>query len=133
MVDEDGTQLAFGFTQDVLKRFFHMLFGVGESDDPDGGGLPDILEIEFGDGDVELAAEAVFEAADDLALVLERMRVGEAEFESEQANGHLNEVQRTRVQSTRASASRISETCSAHAEANFNDGRRTGLPRLLRR
>jgi hypothetical protein len=65
-----------------------MLFGVGESDDTDGGGLPDILETDFGDGDVEFAAQAIPEAADDLALVLERVSVRETEFESEQAYGH---------------------------------------------
>ncbi len=55
------------------------------------------------------------------------------EFEGEEAYGHLKEVQRTRVQSTSASASRISETCSALAEANFSDGRQYRLGQLLLR
>jgi hypothetical protein len=102
VVDEDRTKLAFGLAQDVLKRFFHVLLSIGESDDPDGGGLPNILKVEFGDGDVEFAAEAVFETADDLALVLERVRVGEAKFESEQAYGHLKKYNVPEYKSTSA-------------------------------
>jgi hypothetical protein len=89
VVDQDGAEDAFGFAQDVLQGFFHVLFGVGESDDADGGGLPHVVEVEFGDGDVEFAAETVFEAAEDLPLVLKRVRVREAEFENEQAYGHI--------------------------------------------
>ena len=66
-----------------------MLLGIGERDDADGGGLPDVVEVEFSDGDVEFAAETVFEAAKDLALVLEGVRVRETEFENEQAYGHF--------------------------------------------
>jgi hypothetical protein len=88
MVDQDGAEDAFGFAQDVLQGLFHMLFGIGESDDADGGGLPDVMEVEFRDGDVEFAAETVFEAAKDLAFVLERVRVRETEFENKQAYGH---------------------------------------------
>jgi hypothetical protein len=89
VVDQDGAEDAFGFAQDVLQGFFHVLLGIGESDDADGRGLPDVVEVEFGDGDVEFAAETVFEAAKDLALVLKGVRVWEAEFENEQAYGHI--------------------------------------------
>jgi hypothetical protein len=33
MVDQDGAEEAFSFAQDMLQRFFHVLLGVGESDD----------------------------------------------------------------------------------------------------
>jgi len=52
-------------------------------DDSDGDLVPAVRGIEFGDGDVEGGAEAVFQAADDLALVFERLRVLNAEFEGE--------------------------------------------------
>ncbi len=89
MIYQDGAQQAFGFAQDVLQGLFDVLFGIGESDDADGGGLPDVLKIQFGDGDVEFAAEAVLEAAEDLALVLKGVGIREAEFESEEAYGHF--------------------------------------------
>ncbi len=100
MIYQDSAQDAVGFGQDVLQRFFYVLLGVGECDDADGGGLPDIVEIEFGDGDIEFAAEAVFEAAEDLALVLEGASVGDVEFESEEAYGHSKKynAQRYKVQ-----------------------------------
>ncbi len=62
-------QDAVRFGQDALQRFFHVLLGVGEGDYADGGGLPDVMKIQLGDGDVEFAAETVFQAAEDLALV----------------------------------------------------------------
>ena len=81
VVDEDGAQLALGFAEDTLQGFFDVLLGVGEGDDADGGGMPNVVKIEFGDGDVEFAAEACFEAAEDLALVLEGVGVGELKVE----------------------------------------------------
>jgi hypothetical protein len=74
----------------VLQGFFHVLLGIGESDDADGGRLPNVVEVEFSDGDIEFVAETVFEAAKDLTLVLERVRVWQAEFENEQAYGHCH-------------------------------------------
>jgi hypothetical protein len=90
VVDQDGAEEAFSFAEDVLQRFFHVLLRIGESDDADGGGLPDVVEVHFSYGDVEFAAEAVLEAANDLALILERVGVWEPEFESKQANGHFS-------------------------------------------
>jgi hypothetical protein len=89
VIDQDRAEEAFGFAQDVLQGFFHVLLGVRESDDADGGGLPDVVEVELSYGNVEFAAETVFEAAKDLTLVLEGVRVWEAEFENKQAYGHF--------------------------------------------
>src|ERR1051325_6302452 len=72
----------------MLQGFFHMLLGIGQSDNANGGGLPDRVKIQFGDGDIKFMTETILEAADHLALILEGMRVGKAEFESEQAYGH---------------------------------------------
>jgi len=73
-----------------LQGFFDVLFGVGEGNDADGGGLPNVVKIEFGDGDIELAAQAGFEAAENLALVLEGVGVGELQVEEEEAYGHFS-------------------------------------------
>ena len=88
MVDEDGAEDALGLGEDVLQRFFDVLFSVGEGDDADGGGLPDVVEVEFGDGDVEFAAQAGFEAAEDLTLVLEGVGVGDLQVEEEESYRH---------------------------------------------
>jgi hypothetical protein len=88
VIDEDGAEDALGFGEDVLEGFFDVLLGVGEGDNADGGGLPNVVEIKFGNGDVEFAAETVLEAAEDLALVLEGMGVGELQFEEEETHGH---------------------------------------------
>jgi hypothetical protein len=88
MIDEDGAENALSFGQDMLEGLFDVLFGVGEGNDADGGGLPDVVKIEFGDGDVEFVAEAGFEASEDLPLVLEGVGVGELQFEEEEAYGH---------------------------------------------
>ncbi len=69
MIYQGTAQDAVRFGQDVLQRFFHVLLGVGEGNYADGGGLPDVMKIQLGDGDVEFAAETVFQAAKDLALV----------------------------------------------------------------
>jgi hypothetical protein len=69
VIYQGAAQDAVRFGQNVLQRFFHVLLGVGEGDYADGGGLPDVMKIQLGDGDVEFAAETVFQAAEDLALV----------------------------------------------------------------
>ena len=88
VVDEDGSEDALSFAQNALQGFLDVLFGVGEGHDADGGRLPDVVEVEFSDGDVEFAAEASFEAAQDLPLVLEGVGVGELQIEEEEAYGH---------------------------------------------
>jgi len=59
---------------------------VGDGNHTDRGLIPEVGGVELGDGDVEGGAQLVFEAADNLALVLERLRVLDAEFEGEGAD-----------------------------------------------
>jgi len=68
-----------------------MLLGVGERNDANGGRLPDIVKIQLGHGDVEFAAEAILEAAKDLALVLEGASVRDVEFQRQQTDRHGGE------------------------------------------
>src|ERR1051326_5717283 len=72
----------------MLQGFFHMLLGIGQSDNANGGGLPDVVKIQFGDGVFKFITETTLGAGGPLRLFLEGMRVGKAEFESEQAYGH---------------------------------------------
>ena len=45
--------------------------------------------IELGDGDVETRAQPVLQAAQHLPLVLERMRVGNVNFQGQETDRHL--------------------------------------------
>jgi hypothetical protein len=83
VVDQDRAEDTLGFGQDVLERLFYVLFGIRKRDDADGGTLPHVMKIELGDSDVEFAAETVFEATEDLALVLQRVCVGNLELQDE--------------------------------------------------
>ena len=51
--------------------------------------LPKVLVLELGDGHVEVSAQPVFQAAQDLAFVLEGLRVGDLNFQGEEANRHF--------------------------------------------
>ena len=81
MVDQDWTKDALRFAQDLLQGFLHVLLGVGKRDDANGGALPDVVKIELRNGDVEFAAQAVLEAAENLALVLQRTGMRDVQFE----------------------------------------------------
>ena len=62
---------------------------IGDRDGGDDGTLPGIEAVDFGDGDVEAIAEAVFEAFDDVAFVFEGVRVFDVDFEGEDTDdGH---------------------------------------------
>lgn len=65
----------------VFHQAFEIAAGVRDGNDAEGGVIPEIGGIEFGDGDVEGSAQAVFEATHDLALVLEGVGSFDAEFE----------------------------------------------------
>ena len=60
----------------------------GDGDDAEGGGLPCDGFVELGNRDVEALAQLILQRADDLAAVLERLRVFDAEFEGEMGYGH---------------------------------------------
>ena len=71
MIGEIAAKLLFAIFEDVAERLFDEAGLIGEGDDADYGGLPIIVMFEFGDGYVEAMAEAIFEAAENLALVFE--------------------------------------------------------------
>lgn len=91
MIDQDRAENTLGFGQNVLQGFFHVLLGIGESDHANGGRLPDIVKIQLGHGDVEFAAEAILEAAKDLALVLEGASVRDVKLQCQQTDWHGGE------------------------------------------
>ena len=62
---------------------------VGDADYAQRGALPQVRMVEFGDRHVEGRAQAVLQAAHHLALVFERLRVFDAQFQGEKSN-HRN-------------------------------------------
>ena len=64
-----------------------LLFG-REGDDADHRPLPDILMIQFRNRNIELKPQLVLQAAQHLALILQRLRIGNMQFQSEQSYGH---------------------------------------------
>src|SRR5512144_180257 len=60
-----------------------------DRDHAEAGPLPEVVELDLGDGHV-LAARPVLEAVQDAALVLQRMGVGKEEVERQDADDHRN-------------------------------------------
>jgi len=88
MIDQRAAKNTLRFGEHVLQRFLDVLLGIRQCDDAHSGALPDIVKIKLRDGDVELAAQTILEAAENLALVLQGTSVRDVQFESQQANGH---------------------------------------------
>src|SRR5271154_4356391 len=65
-----------------------MLFFVGKRDDADHRPLPHIMILQLRHRNIELAAQFVFQAAQHLPLVLQRLRVGNVQLEGEETNRH---------------------------------------------
>jgi len=73
MIDQSAAEKSFGIFQDTLQRVFDETGLIGQRYNSDGEALPEILMLEFGDGDIEFLAQAIFQAAQNLPLILERM------------------------------------------------------------
>ena len=86
-IDEGAAEEPSGLAFGLFEYLGGALAGTGDGDDGDEGVLPDVLEVDFGDGDVVGAAEAVLEAEDVVAFFLEGVAVFEAKFEGEDADG----------------------------------------------
>jgi hypothetical protein len=79
---------AAGGALDLFNEAVEVVARAGDGDDAESGGLPRDGFVELGDGDVEALAQLIFQRADDLAAVLEGLRVLDAEFEGELGYGH---------------------------------------------
>jgi hypothetical protein len=67
-----------------------MLLGVGQRDYANSRALPDIVKVELSNRDVELAAQTILQATQNLALVLQGAGVGNVQFKRQQTNWHSN-------------------------------------------
>jgi hypothetical protein len=92
MVDQVTAQHIFGLGEDGLQGLLEVRGIIRQADDADLGTLPGVLVIEFGDGDVETRAEAVLQAAQDLAFVFKGVGVRDEDFQSQQTNRHGSQL-----------------------------------------
>ncbi len=87
--DERAAGDAVGVAFDGLQDLFGADLFAGDGDGGKARALPGVVEIGFGDGDVVAGAEAVLQAFDQVALVLEGVGAFDMEFQSEYADhGH---------------------------------------------
>src|SRR5579864_9025905 len=92
MVDEVAAEHIFRFRKDGLQRLLEVRGIVREGDDAHLSALPGFLVIEFGDGHVEARAEAVLQAAQNLAFVFKGMRVRDEDFQRQQTDRHERQL-----------------------------------------
>src|SRR5438309_7803070 len=83
VVDEVAAENIFSLLKDGLQRLLEMRGIIGKADHAHLGTLPGVVVIEFGDGYVEAGAETVFQAAQNLAFVLQGVRFGDVDFEGQ--------------------------------------------------
>lgn len=81
MIDQAAAEKSFGIFQDALQRVFYETGLIGQSYHSDGETLPQILMFHFGDGHIEFFTQAIFQAAQNLPLILERMCFRKIDFE----------------------------------------------------
>ena len=68
---------------DLLQLAGQVAVGTGDNRDSDGGTVPDFTGIQLRDRQVEGVAEAILEGADDLAAILDRLRVWNLDLEGQ--------------------------------------------------
>jgi len=73
MIDQAAAQKSFGVFQNALQRVFYKAGLIGERYDSYREALPQVLMFHFGDCDVEFFAQPIFQATQNLPLILERM------------------------------------------------------------
>jgi hypothetical protein len=85
----------------LLHEASEIVARAGDADDAKRRALPKIALFELRDRYVEAAAQLVFQTAQHLALVFERMRALNAELEGERGNGHVQMLMHRRKQERR--------------------------------
>jgi hypothetical protein len=73
MIDQAAAQKSFGIFQDALQRVFYEPGLIGERYYSYREALPEILMLDFSDGDIEFFPQPIFQATQHLPLILERM------------------------------------------------------------
>src|SRR2546430_11145288 len=65
-----------------------MLFFIRNRDNPDDRSLPGVLMLQLRHGHIEIPPQLILQAAQNLPLVLERLRVRDMQLEGEQTDRH---------------------------------------------
>jgi len=77
---------ARGLSLHVFHQSIEIVARIGDADDADGGSIPQATGIEFGNGDVKAGAQTIFQTAQHLPLVFERLRCFDVQFEGEKGD-----------------------------------------------
>jgi len=75
-----------GGTLHVLHQSVEIVARIGDAHDADSRAVPYGAGVEFRDRDIETAAQPVFQAAQNLPLILERLRRFDVKFEREESD-----------------------------------------------
>jgi len=70
----------------LLHLTVEIVARVRDADYADRGAIPEFGAVKLGNGDVEAGAQAIFQAADDLAPVFDGLRGFDVEFEREESD-----------------------------------------------
>src|SRR2546425_3346681 len=89
LIDQERAEDAVRLAQYFLQHFVHVLLFIRNRHHTYHRSLPGVVMLQFRHGDVEIAPQLVFQAAQDLAFVLQRLGVGNVQLEGEQADWHL--------------------------------------------
>jgi hypothetical protein len=81
MIDQAAAQKSFGIFQDALQRVFYETGLIGERYNSYREALPEILMLDFCDCDIKFLPQTIFQAAEYLTLILERMCFRKIDFE----------------------------------------------------
>ena len=90
LVDQHRAKNPVCFVQSLLQNFPNVFLFGRERYNADDGALPDVLMIELRNGDVEFDALLVLQAAQNLPLILERLRISKVQLQRKQSYRHLD-------------------------------------------
>ena len=77
---------ARGLPLDVLHQSIQVIARIRDADHTNSGTVPQTAGVKFGNRNVETGAQAVFQATQDLSLILERLRRFDVQFEGEEGD-----------------------------------------------
>src|SRR5260370_4677526 len=88
LMDQKRPEDAVRLVQNPLQRFLQVLLFIRYRDDPDHRPLPRVVMLQFRHRHVEVPAQLILQAAQNLPLVLQRLRVRDVQLEGEQTDRH---------------------------------------------
>src|SRR6266851_6233942 len=88
LIDQKRPEDAVCLVQNLLQHFPQVLLFIRYRDDPDHRPLPRVVMLQLRHRHVEVPAQLILQAAQNLPLVLQRLRVRDVQLEGEQTDRH---------------------------------------------